>query len=56
MFAGIAVLGVVTASFASWLVERVAEIEEDSEAATRRDVQSLTVEVQKLRHQLNDTE
>ena len=56
MFAGIAVLGVVTASFASWLVERVAEIEEDSEAATRRDVQALTVEVQKLRHQLNDTE
>ena len=56
MFAGIALLGVVTASFASWLIERVTEIEEDSEAATRRDVQALTVEVQKLREEIARTE
>jgi voltage-gated potassium channel len=54
MLAGIALLGVVTASFASWLIERVAEIEEESEAATRRDVLALTVEVEALRRQLQD--
>jgi voltage-gated potassium channel len=53
MFAGIAVLGVVTASFASWLVERVSEIEESAAEATRRDIQALAVEVQKLREQLD---
>jgi len=52
MIAGIAVLGVVTASFASWLIERVSEIEENAEAATRRDIQALTTEVQKLREEL----
>jgi hypothetical protein len=30
MLAGIALIGVVTASFASWLVERVAAEEEES--------------------------
>ena len=52
MFAGIAVLGVVTASFASWLIERVTEIEEGFEGANRRDIQALTVEVQRLREHL----
>ncbi len=41
MLAGIALLGVVTASVASWLLERVAEVEEASQAATRRDVEVL---------------
>jgi len=54
MLAGIAVLGVVTASIASWLIERVAEVEETSDAATRRDMQALTVEVQALRERLED--
>lgn len=52
MLAGIAVIGVVTASFASWLVERVAEIEEESDSETRRDIQELTLEIQKLRQRL----
>jgi voltage-gated potassium channel len=49
MVSGIALLGVVTASFASWLVERVAEVEEESRAATRRDVEALTAEIRALR-------
>lgn len=49
MVSGIALIGVVTASFASWLIERVAEVEEESRAATRRDVHALTVEVAQLR-------
>lgn len=52
MLAGIALLGVVTASLASWLLDRVREVEEDSEAATRRDVAALTAEVVALREDL----
>jgi voltage-gated potassium channel len=49
MVAGIALLGVVTATFASWLIERVQEVEETSQAVTRRDVQALTAEVAAMR-------
>ncbi|MGJ9423480.1 potassium channel family protein [Aeromicrobium sp. CF3.5] len=52
MFAGIATLGVVTASFASWLIERVAESDEETEAATRRDIAALTAEIRTLREEL----
>ncbi len=52
MVAGIALLGVVTATFASWLIERVAQVEEASQAATRRDVETLAREVAALRAQL----
>jgi voltage-gated potassium channel len=49
MLAGIALLGVVTAALASWLVQRVSEVEEASQAATRRDVEALAAEVAALR-------
>jgi len=49
MLAGIALLGVVTASFASWLIEKVQEVEEESQAATRHDVALLADEVAALR-------
>ncbi|MEO5321261.1 potassium channel family protein [Arthrobacter sp. CC3] len=56
MMSGIAVLGVVTASIASWLVQRV---EENTEAAVelaelpvRADVRELLVEVAALRQEL----
>ena len=54
MFCGIAVIGVVTASFASWLLERVEEIEEIEEgvAASAADVHALREEVQRLRESL----
>ena len=53
MLCGIALIGVVTASFASWLIERVSEVEEESEAATRRDIAALTREVQALREEIS---
>jgi voltage-gated potassium channel len=46
MLAGIALLGVVTATFASWLIERVTE---DTEATTE-----LTEEIAALRQQIAD--
>ena len=54
MLCGIAVIGVVTATFASWLLERVDEIEEIEEgvAASAADVQALREEVQRLRESL----
>lgn len=52
MVAGIALLGVVTAWLASWLIERVAAAEEESEAATRRDVHQLAAQVAALREEL----
>lgn len=45
MLCGTAPLGVVTATLASWLVQQVAEVEEASQAATRRDVEALTAQV-----------
>ncbi|WP_206053650.1 potassium channel family protein [Nocardioides iriomotensis] len=49
MLSGIALLGVVTASLASWLIERVTEVEEEGQAATSRDLRALTKEVAALR-------
>ena len=52
MLSGIALLGVVTASFASWLLDKVRQLEEESQSATRRDVLQLTAEVAALRRDL----
>jgi len=52
MIGGIALLGVVTATIASWLVQRVAEAAETEEAATRAQVDRLAGEVAALRAQL----
>jgi voltage-gated potassium channel len=52
MLGGIALLGIVTASIASWLLERVAETEESAQMATRNDLADLTAEVRELRQQL----
>ena len=52
MLAGIALLGIVTASLASWLIDKVREVEEHTQAATRADVAALTAEVRALRQEL----
>ena len=52
MLAGIALLGIVTASLASWLIDKVREVEEHTQAATRADVAALTAEVRALRDEL----
>ncbi len=48
MVCGIALLGTITATIASWLVERVAAREEASQAATRDQVKDLSDQVQQL--------
>jgi voltage-gated potassium channel len=52
MLGGIALLGAVTATLASWLVERVGAQAEVEEAATRMQVEALADEVRALRAQL----
>jgi voltage-gated potassium channel len=52
MIGGIALLSVVTASIASWLLDRVRAVEETAQAATRADVAALAVEVRELKAML----
>ncbi len=52
MLAGIALLGIVTASLASWLIDKVRDVEEHAQAATRADMTALTTEVRALRAEL----
>ncbi|MFB9375616.1 potassium channel family protein [Kineococcus gynurae] len=56
MLAGIALLGTVTASLASWFIERVGAEQEGSAAATRADDAALTREVRELRAELRRRE
>lgn len=48
MLGGVALLGVVTASIASWLIGRVQEVEAEAGAATRADVAALAAQVEDL--------
>lgn len=52
MVGGVALLGVITATIASWLVERVSEVTEQQQAATRQQVDLLANEVRALRRLL----
>lgn len=49
MLGGVALLGVVTAPFASWLVDRVREATEDEQTVTRTDIAELRQEIVELR-------
>jgi voltage-gated potassium channel len=51
MIGGIALLGTVTATLASWIVQRVAEEDEAGQAATRQQVEALTLQIAALHEQ-----
>jgi voltage-gated potassium channel len=53
MLGGIALLGVVTATLASWIVERVSEQEEDVQAATRGEIRELSRQLSQLQESLD---
>lgn len=53
MISGIALIGVITATFASWLIERVTEIEETSRTATAQDVRQLSEQLGRLEASLD---
>jgi voltage-gated potassium channel len=52
MLGGIALIGVVTATLASWIVERVARKDEEEQAATRRQVAQLSKQIEALQEML----
>jgi voltage-gated potassium channel len=52
MIAGVALLGVVAATFASWLISQVAAIDEKDAAATRAEVAELSQVIEQLRADL----
>jgi voltage-gated potassium channel len=53
MLGGIALLGVITASVASWLIEQVREVEEDAQAVTRRDLRELLTRLDEVNRRLD---
>ena len=52
MIAGIALIGVVTATLASWIVERVATEDALQQAATREQVADLSAQIAELKHHI----
>lgn len=52
MLAGIALLGIVTASLATWLLDSVRAVEKEAQAETRDDIGALAQEVAALRREL----
>ena len=54
MIGGIALLGVVTASIASWLIDGVRDADAASANATRADISALRTEVQELKALIRD--
>jgi voltage-gated potassium channel len=52
MLGGIALIGVVTATLASYIVDRVSEHEDGSVAATRQEVHELAEEIRQLRREI----
>lgn len=53
MLGGIALAGTVTATLASWIVQRIAENETAEQVATRAQVDTLTAEIRALRDRLD---
>ena len=56
MVAGIALLGTVTASLASWLVERIKDAEDAEDAVNADLIRELTAEVHRLRAAVESTQ
>jgi voltage-gated potassium channel len=52
MLGGIALLGVVTATLASWIIEQVGRRDEAAQSATRQEIRELTAEVRALRQEI----
>jgi voltage-gated potassium channel len=53
MVGGIALIGVVTASFATWLLTRVQQVEEGAETATRRDLRAVHTQLDRIERRLD---
>lgn len=52
MLGGVALIGVVTATFASWLIDRVREVTEEEQSVTKADIAALRSELAMMRELL----
>ncbi|MDT4923738.1 MAG: voltage-gated potassium channel [Pseudonocardiales bacterium] len=52
MIGGVALIGVVTASFAAWFIDRVRDEEEEAQAATQRDLQQIAARLDVLSREM----
>jgi voltage-gated potassium channel len=52
MIGGVALIGVVTASFAAWFIDRVRDEDAESQAATQRDLELLAERIDTLTHEV----
>ncbi|MDQ1554401.1 MAG: voltage-gated potassium channel [Microbacteriaceae bacterium] len=52
MIGGVALIGVVTASFAAWFIGRVRSEEQEAEAATRNDLEQIVARLDVLTHEV----
>ena len=56
MLGGVALIGVVTASFASWLVDQVRAVSEEEQAVTKRDFAAIMDRLEVLQRRLEERE
>lgn len=56
MIGGISLVGVVTASLASWIVQRVSDADTENQAATAKQIEELRAEIRALADQLRQPE
>jgi voltage-gated potassium channel len=54
MIGGIGLIGFVTGSLASWIVERISDSDERADNLTRQDIATLTEEIQRLRAEVRE--
>jgi voltage-gated potassium channel len=52
MASGVALVGAITASFATWLIERVRAQEESDQTATRRDLRAVHAQLDRVEHEM----
>lgn len=55
MIGGITLLGIITATLASWLVDKVSEQERSQDVVTPQEIQSLRQEIEALREEISRT-
>jgi len=55
MIGGISLVGVVTASLATWVIQRVSESETAHQAATAAHIDELRNEIRELRQELRES-
>ena len=52
MLGGVALLGIVTGAIATWMIDKVRDVEESAQSATRADIAALTAQITDLKQMI----